>query len=127
MEREEIRAWLDTTDAIRSTCDLDLLGFLTRHPHTLLTTEQIANFVGYSASATSEALEHLLAAGLATRLRGRAPDVDLYILTGGRGSGGSAVSLFSLLEFASTRDGRLAVIDALRPLLTAKGVKNGGA
>ncbi len=114
MEREQIRAWLDTSNEIHSACDLDLLLFFTRHAHALLTTEQIVNFVGYSPSAVAAALEHLLAAGLVTRLRGRAADADLYIFNGGGGGGGSSgASLSSLLDLASTRDGRLAIIDVL--------------
>lgn len=110
VERDQIRQWLDGTDAIRSACDLDLLRFFTRHSHALLTTEQIANFVGYSLSQIDEALEHLLAAGHVTRLKGRAADADLYIFDGGDGPGGPVASL---LDLASTRDGRLAIVDAL--------------
>ncbi len=132
VERDQIQAWLSTNDEVRSACDLDLLLFFRRHSHALLTTEQIANFVGYGLSAVAEALEHLLAAGLVTLLRGRAADVDLYVLAGAGGSGGDrggsgAASLSSLLQLASTRDGRLAVIDALKPPRTSKGVKHGGA
>ncbi|MDQ3401265.1 MAG: hypothetical protein M3470_09705 [Chloroflexota bacterium] len=118
MEREQIRVWLDTTDQVRSACDLDLLLFFTRHSHVLLTTEQIVNFVGYSQSEVAEALEHLLEAGLVTRLKGRAADADLYIFNGsGRGA-----PLSSLLDLASTRDGRLAVIDVLpKPTRTPRG------
>ena len=110
VERDQIRAWLDTVDAIRSPCDLDLLRFFTRHSHALLTTEQVANFVGYSLSQIDEALEHFLAGGHVTRLKGRAADADLYILEAGDGTAGP---MTSLLDLASTRDGRLAVIDAL--------------
>ncbi len=119
---QEIRAWLDTSDAIRSACDLDLLRFFTRHSHALLTTEQIANFVGYSRSEIDEALDHVLTGGLVTRVKCRAADVDLYVRAAGGGS--SDASLSSLLELASTRDGRLTVIDALKPRRTAKGVTN---
>ena len=128
MEREQILEWLDASAEVRSACDLDLLLFFTRHSHALLTTEQIVNFVGYSPSAVAAGLEHLLAAGLVTRLRGRAADVDLYIFNGG-GTGGESLS--SLLDLASTRDGRLAVIDVLpKPLRTPQGalvVLRGGA
>jgi hypothetical protein len=110
VERDQIRQWLNGTDAIRSACDLDLLRFFMRHSHALLTTEQIANFVGYSQSQIDEALEHLLAGGQVTKLKGRAADADLYIVEPGDGTDGS---MTSLLDLASTRDGRLAVIDAL--------------
>lgn len=124
MERDQIRRWLDGTDAIRSACDLDLLRFFTRHSHALLTTEQIASFVGYGLSQIDEALEHLLAGSQVTRLKGRAADADLYIFKAGDGTGGP---MTSLLDLASTRDGRLAVVDALAPPRTAKGVKHGEA
>lgn len=118
VEHEQIRAWLVTTGAVRSACDLDLLRFFTRHSSAMLTTDQIANFVGYSRSEIDEALEHLLSGGLVTRLRGRAADVDLYVMEVSAG-GSSSASLSSLLELASTRDGRLTVIDALKPRRTA--------
>ena len=110
MERDQIRQWLGATHAIRSACDLDLLRFFARHSHALLTTEQIANFVGYGQSQIDEALEHLVAGGEVTRIRGRAADADLYIVEAGDRTDGS---LTALLDLASTRDGRLAVIDAL--------------
>ena len=126
---QEVRAWLDTSDAIRSACDLDLLRFLTQHSQVLLTTEQIANFVGYSRSEIDEALEHLVTGGLITRLRGRAADVDLYSYSWDEAAAaaGSGALLSSLLQFASTRDGRLAIIDMLTPPRTLKGVKHDGA
>jgi hypothetical protein len=119
--REDFRAWLDTSGQVRSACDLDLLLFFKRHSHSLLTTEQLARFVGYGVSAVTEALEHLQAAGLVASFRDRAAEVDLYMLTGGDRGGSSALSLSSLLEFASTRDGRLAVIDTLKDARTARG------
>lgn len=125
--REDVRAWFDLNSEVRSVCDLDLLLFFARHSHSLLTTEQIASFVGYGLSAVTEALEHLQAAGLVASFRDRSAEVDLYMLTGGvRGSSG-ALSLSSLLELASTRDGRLAVIDALKHPRTGKGEAHGGA
>jgi len=137
VERKQIRAWLDASGKVRSACDLDLLLFFTRHSHALLTTEQIVNFVGYGPGAVAAALEHLLAAGLVTRLRGRAADADLYIFGGDGGDGGDGGgggggdSLSSLLDLASTRAGRLAVIDVLpKPLRTPQGalvVLRGGA
>lgn len=121
MERDQIQAWLGTNDEVRSACDLDLLLFFTRHSHALLTTDQIVNFVGYSPSAVAAALEHLLASGLVTRLRGRAADADLYIFNGGGGGTGGS-SLSALLDLASTRAGRLAVIDVLpKPPRTPRG------
>ena len=121
VEHEQIRAWLVTTGAVRSACDLDLLRFFTRHSHSLLTTEQIANFVGYSQREVDGTLEHFLTGGLVTRVRGRSAEVDLYAL-GEVASSNTSVS--SLLDLASTRDGRLAVIDALKPARIAKGVTN---
>jgi len=129
MERQQIRAWLDTTDAIRSACDLDLLRFFTRHSHALLTTEQIANFVGYDRSELDEALGHLLNGGFVSRLRGGEADADLYEYSWDRAAAATAAgaSLSSVLELASTRDGRLAVLDALKPPRKGRGVTDGGA
>lgn len=127
MVREDVRAWLDTSGDVRSVCDLDLLLFFARHSHSLLTTEQLASFVGYGLSAVTEALEHLQAAGLVAGFRDRAAEVDMYMLTAGDRGSSSALSLSSLLEIASTRDGRLAVIDALKDPRTGKGEEHGGA
>lgn len=125
--REDVRAWLDANGQVRSACDLDLLLFFARHSHSLLTTEQLASFVGYGLSAVTEALEHLQAAGLVGGFRDRSADVDLYMLTGGDSGGSGALSLSSLLELASTRSGRLAVIDALKDPRAGKGEVHGGA
>ena len=118
VEHEQIRVWLGTSDAIRSACDLDLLRFFTRHSNSLLTTEQIANFVGYSQREVDGTLEHFLTGGLVTCVTGRSAEVDLYAL-GEVASSNTSVS--SLLELASTRDGRLAVIGALKPQRTSQG------
>lgn len=125
--REDVRAWFDSNGEVRSVCDLDLLLFFARHSHSLLTTEQIATFVGYGLSAVTEALEHLQAAGLVGGFRDRAAEVDMYMLTVGDRGSRSGLSLSSVLELASTRDGRLAIIDALKDPRTAKGEEHGGA
>ncbi|HZU89643.1 MAG TPA: hypothetical protein VE993_10350, partial [Stellaceae bacterium] len=48
MRAEEIARLLARAPIIRNACDLDLMVFLHRHPRTLLTSEQLAGFVGYS-------------------------------------------------------------------------------
>ena len=42
---------------IRGACELDLLGFLYRHPHILLTSEQLAVFVGYKMKQVANSIE----------------------------------------------------------------------
>ena len=54
---ELARRLVAATPVIRDACDLDLMVFLHRHPRTLLTSEQLAAFVGYSLREIAEALD----------------------------------------------------------------------
>src|SRR5690242_17507918 len=63
----EIRRLLEQAGMIQSPCDLDLLVYLHRHPRTLLTSEQLAGFVGYSLKDIAKALDTFLEAGLLER------------------------------------------------------------
>ena len=110
-KREEIKRLLARTPAIQSACDLDLLVFLHRHPRTLLTTEQLATFVGYELKNIAKALEAFIEAGLLRRTAqqsAHAARLFLLLLDGPQGPGLSA-----LLELASTREGRERIIEAL--------------
>jgi len=102
---------LARTAVIQSACDLDLLVFLHRHPRTLLTTEQLAGFVGYPLQDVAKALEALIAVGLLERTAqqsGHAARMFLLLIAGPLGGGVRA-----LLEVASTRQGRQDIVKAL--------------
>lgn len=96
---------------IQSACDLDLLVFLHRHPRTLLTSEQLAGFVGYPLKDIAKALDTFLEAGLLERTAqqsAHAARMFLLLLGGPQGGGVKA-----LLELASTRQGRQGILAAL--------------
>lgn len=110
--REEIRRLLDRIEFIRHPCDLDLLLFFVRHPRALLASEQIAAFVGYGLSDIAASLDVLLAAGLLRRTQHPAHAARMYRFAAG---GTTDDWLPALLRLASTRAGRLALMQALAP------------
>lgn len=110
-QREETRRLLARALVVQNACDLDLLVFLHRHPRTLLTSEQLAEFVGYHLKDTAKALDAFIEAGLLERtvqLSGHAARMFLLQLDGPQGGGVKA-----LLELASTRQGRQGIMEAL--------------
>ncbi len=110
MDHEAVQRFLDQIEIIRNPSDLDLLLFFVRHRRTLLTSDYLAALLGYDAKQVGLSLEVLLAAGLLKRTQNPALTSRLYVLTSG-GSGGGWLP--ELLRFASTRAGRLALIEAL--------------
>lgn len=99
------------TPVIRNACHLDLMGFLHRHPRTLLTSEQLAGFVGYSPKEIAGALDAFIAAGLVERTAQQsihAARLFVLLLDGPRGGGVRA-----LLELAATRQGRQGILEVL--------------
>jgi hypothetical protein len=111
MNRDDARQLLDRIGVLRNTCDLDLLLFFARHPRSLLTSGALATFLGYSLGQMAGSLDTLLAARLLTRTQTPMHAARLYVLSA---AGDSAEWLPSLLEHASTREGRQALIDALK-------------
>lgn len=110
MNHEEARRLLDRIGMLRHPCDLDLLLFFARHPRTLITSEQLANWLGYELKQIADSLEVLLEGGLLTRTQNPTHAARMYVFAIRGTSGGW---LPSLLEVASTRQGRLALIAAL--------------
>jgi hypothetical protein len=53
---------------LQEPCDLDLLLFFSRHPRVVLSSDQLATYVGYDVAQITRALEVLLRAGFMTRL-----------------------------------------------------------
>jgi hypothetical protein len=105
--QEEIKRLLARTPVIGTACDLDLLVFLHRHPHSLLTNEQLAAFVGYDMKQVAESVEDFIEAGLLARTQNAKHAVRLYLLMFDGPQGGG---LKSLLEIASTREGRRGIL-----------------
>ena len=110
MKRDEANRLLDRIGGLTHPCDLDLLLFFARHPRTLVTSEQLATWLGYELKQIAASLEVLLDNGILTRSQSPAHAARMYVLVTGGTSGGW---LPALLPFASTRAGRLAMREAL--------------
>jgi hypothetical protein len=111
-EQHEAKVLLARTPAIRGACELDLLGFLNRHPRTLLTSEQLAVFVGYDIKEVAKSIDVFIEAGLLGRTKNRLHAARMYclILNGQQGDG-----LTALLELAGTKQGRRDILALLGP------------
>ena len=107
---EVVKRLLARTSVIRNGCDLDLLVFLHRHPTTLLTSEQIASFVGRDMKVVAEALDAFIAAGLVERLHNPTHAARMYFLVVHDPEG---KGLKALLELASTHQGRHQILETL--------------
>ncbi len=115
MYREEARRLLARIPVLKHACDLDLLVFFARHPRSLLASESIASFLGYGIKDIALSLDVLLGAGLLKRAQSPAHAARLYVFAPSGGQvGPDGGWLPPLLEMASTRQGRLALREALR-------------
>ena len=65
---------------LRNACDLDLLLFFSRHPRVVLSSEQLAAYVGYELQQVARALELLLGAGLLKRTLNHGAPNRMYVL-----------------------------------------------
>jgi hypothetical protein len=111
MRPEDVHTLLDRIDALRHPCDLDLLMFFVKHPHTLLASEQLAAFMGYDIEQLAQSLDVLLEAGLVTRSQNPTQAARMHVFAAGGTPGGWLPALVTL---ASTRAGRLALIRVLK-------------
>ena len=103
MKDDHIRRLLDQIRVLRRPCDLDLLLFFIRHPRALLSSDQIAAFLGYDVTRLGESLDALVTAELLTRTQTPTSVARMYVFAVG-GPHGSWLP--SLVELASTREGR---------------------
>jgi hypothetical protein len=110
MKDDHIRRLLDRIGVLRRPCDLDLLLFFIRHPRALLSSDQIAAFLGYEVKRLGESLDVLVTAELLTRMQTPTSAARMYVFAVG---GPHGDWLPSLVELASTREGRLAMRAAL--------------
>ena len=108
---DEARRLLDRIDLIRNPCDLDLLVFLARYPRILLASEQLAILLGYEFTQIAASLDLLQRAGLVTLSENATYTARLYVFAADAPTPGW---LPDLLQLASTREGRLALVVALR-------------
>ena len=110
MNHEAICRLLKQIEIIRHPSDLDLLLFFVRYRRALLTSEHLASMLGYGPERIGQSLDVLLAAGLLRRTQTQTATSRLYVMTPVGPDGGW---LPALVELASTREGRLALIAAL--------------
>lgn len=102
---------------LRDGCDLDLLLFFSRHPRVVLSSEQIATYVGYDVPQVSRALDMLLGAGLLKRTLNRGTAGRMYVLEVDH----AEEWLEPLRQLCATPDGR----NALKQLLRQRRPQNG--
>lgn len=108
---QELKRLLARARMIQSPCDLDVLTFLYRHPRTLLTSEQLAGFVGYTLKDVARAVEIFIDADLLARTaQHSAHPARLFSLLL---AGPDRREVRTLVEVASTRAGRQAILRAL--------------
>jgi hypothetical protein len=108
---EHVSQLLDRIGVLRHPSDLDLLIFFARHPRSLLASEQLATFLGYSTKDMAASLDLLVDAGLVTRTQSERHPARMFVFAL---DGPDRGWLADLLKIAATRDGRLAMRGALR-------------
>ncbi len=97
---------------LRHPCDVDLLLFFARHPQSLLTSDQLATFVGYGVSQIAQSLDAFIAAGIIERSQNQTHSARMYRLMRSAPNGWCA----SLVKLAATRRGRHDVMQALKEM-----------
>jgi DNA-binding transcriptional ArsR family regulator len=102
---------------LRDACDLDLLLFFSRHPRVVLSSEQLAAYVGYELPQVARALDLLLGAGLLKRTLNQGATGRMYVLEVDH----AEEWLESLRHVCATSDGR----NALKVLLKQRQSQNG--
>ena len=110
MGRHSVDRLLDQIGVVRHSCDLDLLLFFARHPRTLLTSEQLAIWLGYESTRVVDSIETLVVAGFLTRTQNPAHAARMYVFDINGATNGW---LPPLLKLTSTREGLLSMKEAL--------------
>ena len=111
MKPDHAQRLLDRIGMFRDPCDFDLLVFFARHPRTLLASERLAVLLGYELGQVAASLDLLVGAGLVTRTPNQTGAAQMFVFVAGAPSHGW---LHDLLQVALTREGRLAMLGALR-------------
>lgn len=113
MTRRRIEYLLKSIGVLRHPCDLDLVLFFRRNPQALLTSERLAAYVGYDLQQVGRSIDVLTDAGLLERSQNPTRAARMYVLRAPESGW-----LLSLVEIASTREGRRDVIEAMRESLS---------
>jgi hypothetical protein len=95
---------------LRDACDLDLLLFFSRHPRVVLSSEQLAAYVGYDLVEVARGLDLLLDAGLLKRTVNHGAPRRMYVLEVDH----AETWLEPLRQVCATPDGRHALRALLR-------------
>ena len=95
---------------LRDTCDLDLLLFFSRHPRVVLSSEQLAAYVGYDLVEVARALDLLIGVGLLKRALNHGTPGRMYVLEVGH----AEKWLEPLRRVCAMPEGRNAVRAVLR-------------
>ncbi len=120
---DPLAARLVEAAGLRNACDLDLLLFFSRHPRVVLSSEQLAAFVGYDLVDIARALDLLLGAGLLKRTLNHRTPGRMYVLEVDH----AEEWLEPLRQVCATPDGRSALRALLRQRRSHKGVADGAA
>lgn len=99
---------IDAAD-LRHPCDLDLLLFFDLHPAALMTSEQLAAFVGYDVSQIGKSLDLLVERQLLVRSQKPTHFARLYRFNADHGG-----EVQEVLRIASTAKGRRQMRQILR-------------
>ncbi len=106
---------------LRDACDLDLLLFFSRHPRVVLSSEQLAAYVGYDLPQVARALDLLLSAGLLKRTLTQGAPGRMYVLEIDH----AEEWLELLRRVCATPDGRNALRVLLKRRRSEMGVADG--
>lgn len=122
MTSRQIRQLLERSTVLHHPCDVDLLLFFHRHPQSLLTSDQLATFVGYGVSQIAQSLDAFIAAGIIERSQNPTHHARMYRLVRGTPEGW----VTSIVKVASTRQGRHDVMQALRSIRSTEETGSSG-
>jgi len=114
---------LDRVAVLQHPNALDLLVFFARHPRTLLASAQLAVLLGYEFKQLGASLDLLVAAGCVTRTPNQTGAAQMYLFDAGAPC---HEWLPDLLQVASTREGRLAMLGVLKRAAPGSLRQNGG-
>ena len=109
------------TAGLREACDLDLLLFFSRHPRVVLSSEQLAAYVGYDLVDVARALDLLLGAGLLKRTLNHGTPGRMYVLEVDH----AEEWLETLRRLCATPDGRNALKALLKERRAQRGIPAG--
>jgi predicted transcriptional regulator len=122
MTSRQIRQLLERGRVLQHPCDVDLLLFFYRHPQSLLTSDQLATFVGYAVSQIARSLEAFTAVGIIERSQNPTHHARMYRLV--RGAPDSWVP--AIIRVATTRRGRHDVMQVLKETRTTEETEGAG-